>query len=172
MCLRANETYYRSLVFAVNDHPNSSGRPYTWISYAPGGDNFYIFQYSGCNGVDAVISSCGSMWNANLNFGASQEFDAWPGLIMEHYILRSLIYWALSQKNKYQRRIVTCWCFHYPGNPTTVIPVISIIRTQRCKPRKNYWAMEWNTVTGYTAYNNTCKPSLFSRNYQFPSRIS
>ncbi|REJ81708.1 MAG: T9SS C-terminal target domain-containing protein [Bacteroidetes bacterium] len=93
-----NETAYRSLVFASSDNPNPTKWPSLELTYVPNLNPCKQYQYSSCEGVDALIGNAQAAGYDTLNFGDSWEFDAlawtYSGQKSEG---RSLIYWDFSE---------------------------------------------------------------------------
>lgn len=93
----ATESYYRCLLFATSDHPNSALHPKLEVNYTPAVTSCYTMQLGSCDGIDALIADCIPCGYDTSNFGNSEEFNAlaWTngGAISDH---RSLIRWNLS----------------------------------------------------------------------------
>lgn len=92
-----NEATYRCLLFASSDHFNAALRPKLEVTYLPAITTCVSYQYSNCNGIDALVSGCVPCGYDTSNFGDAPEFDAiaWTngGNISN---CRGLIYWDLS----------------------------------------------------------------------------
>ena len=89
---------YRSLIFASSDHSDPSLHPKLEITYLPNISECIHYQFSNCEGIDAIIGNATAPGYDTSNFGDHAEFDAmaWTyGGAPTH--LRSLIYWDVSE---------------------------------------------------------------------------
>ncbi len=124
------EINYRSLVFATSDHPDVSLRPKLEVTYAPNKTECIKYQYSNCEGTDAIIGDCIAAGYDTSNFGNNPEFDAlawtYSGTNTD---LRSLIHWNFTE---------------IPTNATVTSATIDLF---------------WNPTSSNTGHSSTSGPN-------------
>ncbi len=92
-----NETPYRSLTFCSSDHPNPALRPKLELTYLPNQEPCKYYQYSFCNGIDALLGRSPVAGYDTINFGNNTEMNAisWTNGGQQSDT-RSLMYWNFS----------------------------------------------------------------------------
>lgn len=165
----ATESYYRCLLFATSDHPNSQLHPEIEVRYSPAQTSCYTLQNGACDGIDALIGNCMPCGYDTSNFGNIQEFNAlaWTngGAISNQ---RSLIQWNLENiptNATVQSASLSLYFNSTSSNASGLHSTISGLNNSYLKKITSPWdenTLTWNNQPSVTTVNQAPLPSSTS----------
>ncbi|HKR05912.1 MAG TPA: DNRLRE domain-containing protein [Bacteroidia bacterium] len=161
------ESAYRSLIFRSSDHPNSLSHPKLEVTYAPAISNCLHLKYAGCNGIDAMVSSCIPCGYDTMNSGTAPEIDAiaWTnqGNISN---ARSLLYWDLTSiptNATVTSALLSLYTWNSPSNGQhDPLSGPNDAYLNKVTGPWNEYTVTWNTMPGVSTVNQVYFPASTS----------